>query len=130
LGAAMAVKRAAPRSYWDGAGLAKLWCAFIAAPLAWLIDLESSYAIVGWACSHDRRDVLFLIPAGCLGAIGVAAWLCWSAWNDLRREAEFEGGSVEDRSRFLAVIGLMMSATFALLVVTTFAARYLLSPCD
>jgi hypothetical protein len=42
--------------------------------------------------SHDRRDVLFLIPAGCLGVIGVAAWLCWSAWSALRREAEFEGG--------------------------------------
>jgi hypothetical protein len=126
----MAVKGAVPRSYWDGGGLAKLWGAFIVAPLAWLIDLESSYAIVDWACSHDRRAVLFVIPLAALALIGVAAWLCWSAWSDLRRGVEFEGGSVEDRSRFLAVIGLMMSATFALLVVTTFAARYLLSPCD
>ena len=120
----------AKRSYWDGAGLAKLWIAFLAAPLAWLTDLEASYATVGWACSHDRRSVLFLIPTACLAVIVVAAWLCWSAWNDLRREGDFEGGSIEDRSRFLALIGMLMSATFALVIVTTFAARYFLSPCD
>jgi hypothetical protein len=108
----------------------KLWCAFIAAPLAWLIDLEASYATVDWACSHNRRDVLFMIPAACLAAIGAAAWVCWSAWNDLRRKTEFEGGSVQDRSRVLAVIGLLMSGTFALVVLTTFAGRYLLSPCE
>ena len=126
----MAVKEAGDRTYWDRGGLAKLWFAFIAAPVAWLIDLEASYAIVGWACAHDDRAVLFVIPSACLVVIGVAAWLCWSSWNDLRRLAAFEGGSVQDRSRFLAVIGLLMSATFALVIITTFAARYLLSPCD
>jgi len=126
----MALKRAANRSYWDASGLAKLWFAFIAAPLAWLIDLEASYATVEWACAHHRRIVLFLIPSACLAVIAVAASLCWSAWNDLRREPDFEGGSVEDRSRFLALIGLLMSATFALVIITTFIARYLLSPCD
>jgi hypothetical protein len=126
----MAVRRAAKRSYWDGAGLAKLWFAFLAAPLAWLIDLEASYAIVDWACAHDRRSVLFLIPSACLAVIAVAGWLCWSAWNELRPTADFEGGTVKDRSRFLAAIGLLMSVTFALVVVTTFAARYLLSPCE
>jgi hypothetical protein len=126
----MAVKHVAKRSYWDGSGLAKLWFAFLAAPLAWLIDLEASYAAVQWACAHDRRSVLFAIPSAALAVIAVAAWLCWSAWNDLSREGGFDGGSVEDRSGFLALLGLMMSATFALLVITTFAARYLLSPCE
>lgn len=126
----MAVKPAAKRSYWDAAGIAKLWFAFIAAPLAWLIDLEASYATVEWACAHDRRSVLFLIPSACLAVIAVAALQCWSAWKDLGREPNLNGGSVEDRSRFLALIGLMMSATFALVIITTFVARYLLGPCE
>jgi hypothetical protein len=126
----MAVKHDVKRSYWDASGIAKLWFAFIAAPLAWLIDLEASYATVDWACAHDRRGVLFLIPSACLAVIGEAAFLCWSAWNDLRREPNFDGGSVEARSRFLAFIGLLMSATFALVIITTFAARYLLGPCE
>jgi hypothetical protein len=111
-------------------GLARLILGFFAAPLAWLIDLEASYAIVPWSCAHDRRDVLFLIPAACLALIAGGSWVCWSAWNALRRPVALDGGSVRDRSGFIALLGLMMHATFALLIVTTFAARYLLSPCE
>lgn len=97
------------------AGLPRLWLGFFAAPLAWLIDLETSYAMVPWACAHGRRDVLFLIPAACLTLNAIGSWACWST---------------RDRNSFLAVLGLMMHATFALLILTTFAARYLLSPCE
>ena len=53
-----------------------------------------------------------------------------SAWNDLGRDASLDGGSVKERTRFLVVITLMMCATFALVIITTFAARSLLSPCE
>jgi hypothetical protein len=104
--------------------------AFFAAPLAWLIDLEASYAIVPWACAHARRGVLFLIPAACLAVIAIGGSVCWSAWIALRRQSTLDGGAVADRSSFIALLGLLMHATFALLIVTTFAARYLLSPCE
>jgi hypothetical protein len=126
----MAVKRAANLARSDGAGVTKLWAAFIAAPLAWLIDLEASYATVDWACAHDRRAVLFLFPLACLAIIAVAAWVSRSIWDDLGRDTSLDGASVKDRTRFLAVIALMMCATFALVIITTFAARSLLSPCE
>jgi len=112
------------------ASLPRLIVAFFAAPLAWLIDLEASYAIVPWACAHGRRGVLFVIPTACLALIAIGSSICWSAWSTLRRQSALDGGSVADRNSFIALLGLLMHATFALLIVTTFAARYLLSPCE
>jgi len=126
----MAVIRREAHTYWDAAGLVKLICGLLLGPLAWFIDLEISYATVKWACAHDRRDLILLIPLGTLALIAVATWCCWSSWAVLRNETTLDGGSVKDRSGFLAVVGLMMNATFALLVITTFAARYVLSPCE
>jgi hypothetical protein len=37
---------------------------------------------------------------------------------------------MEDRSYFLAVAGLSMSAVSFLLIVTSFVPRYFLSPCE
>jgi len=126
----MAVSSAEPRSYWDHTGLAKVVGGFLLAPLAWFIDLQTSYATVKWACEHDNRGVLLLIPLGSLALVSVAMWLCWSSWALLHRKSRFQGASIEDRTAFLAVVGMATNATFALLILTTFAARYFLSPCE
>ena len=118
------------REYWDHTGLAKLVAAFLLAPFAWLLDLQVSYATVKWACAADQRAVLFLLPLGSLGLIGFATWLSWSCWTRLRDGPAPEGARLQDRSHFLAVAGLAMSAVFGLLIVTSYAPRVLLSPCE
>jgi hypothetical protein len=113
--------------------LPKLMFGFFAGPMAWLIDLEASYALVPWACAHHRRDVLFMIPAGALGLIAIGAWVCWSTLSTLRSESArstFGGATINDRNGFIAWLGLLMHVTFAILILTTFAGRSLLSPCD
>lgn len=109
-------------------GLLKLLGGTLIPPFAWFLDLQTSYATVRWACKHGRA-LLLLVPLGSLALIGLAAWLSWSSWSVFRDGTDLGGGSVPDRSAFLAIIGLMMSATFALLVLNTFAARYFLDPC-
>ena len=116
--------------YWEHVGLMRLMGALLLAPLAWLLDLQISYALVKWSCAHDRPEVLLLVSLGSLALIGGAAWLSWSALRILRGDGRLEGGRMEDRSYFLALAGLAMSGIFALLVVTSLAPRYLLSPCE
>ena len=119
-----------PTEYWDHTGLAKLVGGFLLAPLAWLLDLQISYAMVKWACATDRSVMLLLLPLGSLALIGLATWWSWSCWARLRDQATSEGGRLQDRSYFLALAGLAMSAVFGLLIITSYAPRLLLSPCE
>jgi hypothetical protein len=125
----MAVSRPAMDAPAGGPGLLKLLGGLLLPPLAWFLDLQTSYATVRWACHHHSRILLLLVPLGSLGVIVLATWLSWSSWSDLRDGADLGGGTVPDRSAFVAVIGLLMGATFAFLVLLTFAARWVLNPC-
>ena len=118
------------RHYWEHVGLAKLVAGFLLAPFAWLLDLQVSYATVKWACAADQPGVMLLLPLGSLALIALGTWLSWSTWAMLRSDASLEGARMEDRSYFLAVSGLAMNAVFLLLIVTSYAPRYLLSPCE
>jgi hypothetical protein len=120
----------AARSYWEHVGLAKLIGGVLLPPFAWLLDLQVSYATVKWACAADARTVLLLLPLGSLAILAAATWMSWSSWTRLRGEASLDGARVEDRSYFLALAGLAMSALFLLLILTSFAPRYFLSPCE
>jgi hypothetical protein len=120
----------AARNYWEDVGLAKLVIGFLLAPFAWLLDLQVSYATVKWACAADRRDVLLLLPLGSLALIALGTWLSWSCYRLVRDRADAEGAGVQDRSYFLAIAGLAMNAFFLLLILTSYAPRYVLSPCE
>lgn len=117
-------------SYWEDVGLMMLIGGVLLPPFAWLMDLEISYAIVKWTCEHDRRFLVMLIPLGSLSITAAAAWMSWSSWVKLRAVASAEGGHIEDRSYFLAIAGLFMSAVFAILIIASMAPRFLLSPCE
>lgn len=118
------------RSYWEHAGLMLLVGGFLLAPLAWLLDLQISYAMLKWACENDRRELVLLMPLGSLGLIAIGSWMSWSCWTKLREVANQHGGRMEDRSYFLAVAGLAMNAVFGLLILTSLVPRYFLSPCE
>jgi hypothetical protein len=120
----------AARDYREGTGLARLMAGLLLPPFAWLIDLQVSYATVKWACAADARSVLLLIPLGSIALVVLAAWWSWSSWSMLHQEAAPAGASMQDRSYFLAVGGLAMSAVFLLLILTSYAPRYFLSPCE
>jgi hypothetical protein len=120
----------AARSYWEHNGLTRLVAGLLLPPFAWLLDLQVSYATVKWACAADARWVVLVLPLGSIALVALAAWLSYSCWTMLRHEAAPEGARMEDRSYFLAVGGMAMSAVFLLLILTSYAPRYLLSPCE
>ena len=120
----------AATGYWEHVGLAKLLAGLLLPPFAWLLEMQVSYATVKWACAADARWVILLLPLGSIGLVALAAWLSWSCWTMLRGNAVLEGPRQEDRSYFLAISGLAMSALFLLLILTSYAPRYLLSPCE
>ena len=120
----------AAKHYWDDVGLLLLIGGVLIPPFAWLLEMQISYAMVKWACENDRRGLLLAMPAGSLALVALAAAMSWSCLTKVRRHADEDGGRIEDRSYFLAVAGLGMSAIFGLLILASYAPRYFFSPCD
>jgi hypothetical protein len=120
----------APHDCRERRGLAKLVGGVLLPPFAWLLDLQVSYATVKWACAADARWVLLALPLGSLALVAVASWWSWSSWTAFRPGAALGGQRMEDRSYFLSLAGLGTSALFLLLILTSYAPRYLLSPCE
>jgi hypothetical protein len=118
------------RSYWDDMGLTLLIAGLLLPPTAWFLDLQVSYPIAKWVCKTGARGVMFVMPAGSLALIAASAWMSWSCLIRLRGRIRPEGASLEDRSYFLAVSGLALSALFALLVLVSLVPRVLANPCD
>jgi hypothetical protein len=118
------------RHYWEHVGLMLLVGSFLLAPFAWLLDLQVSYSMVKWACEHDRRWALMLTPLASLTLIALGTAMAWSCWTKLRGVGRQAGARMEDRSYFLAMAALAMNALFALLILTSVAPRYFLSPCE
>jgi hypothetical protein len=110
-------------------GVAMLWAGLLAGPAAWALDLGVSYALVKWACSSQRTAVLHLIT---IGALAITAGGALAAWNALQRtpgDALDDGARPPDRGRFMAVLGLVMSALFALTILANDLPRVMLDAC-
>jgi hypothetical protein len=79
------------------------------------------YPISSLSCVPQYRSqhpvVFTLTTVGALAATAVCAFLAWSALQRAPRESTIEGGKPWDRGRFMGLLGLLISALFAALIV-------------
>ena len=101
----------------------------LAGPIAWAIDLTASYAIVKWTCSSQHTMVLHLITLGALLLIAAGAAASFSALQRTPEQAIDNGPRPFDRGRFMAHLGLLLSAMFAVVVIANAIPRLVLDAC-
>ena len=118
------------RSHWEGAGLAMLIVGFLAGPAAWGLNLMVTYSLVKPACAAGSPFMLTAVSIGALAATVAGAVVSWRCWLRLRTAGTTEGGRIVDRSRFLALSGLVLNLFFVLLIVVTAVPHFVLSPCE
>jgi nitric oxide reductase large subunit len=110
-----------------GRELALLWIALGAGPLAWLIDLETSYALAWWVCGRPLRPVLAAVTAGALALVAIGLGAAWLGWRTARRHAE---GRPATRVRFLVAIGFGLSLLSLGLVLGGAVPKLFLGGCE
>jgi small-conductance mechanosensitive channel len=110
-------------------GIAALWTGILAGPIAWAIDLTSSYAIVQWTCSSQHTFVLHLVTLAALAITAIGAAAAFTGLQRAPEEATDDGPRPIDRGRFMALLGLLISAMFALLVISNDIPRLVLDAC-
>lgn len=113
----------------EAAHTATLWFAMLGGPIAWVLGLNLDYALVRIACTEQTMLPLHLVTLGTLALSLAGGWVAWREWRRAGAEWPGEGGSEMSRSRFMAVVGLMASAFFSLVILAQWAAKLFLNPC-
>jgi hypothetical protein len=111
-------------------GIAGLVYGFAGAPLSALYMQATAYAGVQWACGHRNPVTVHVVPViFLLLAIG-AVWLSWRDWNVVGRATRAEGVTVRERTRFIALSGLILSAFGTMLILAMWLPMLVYDPCQ
>lgn len=107
-----------------------LWVGILAGPAAWASDLCISYALVHWTCASQRAAVLRGLTPAALAVVGVGAVISFVSLRRTPPEAPTDGGNPIERARFMAILGLVSSALFAVAIVAGAIPRWVLDACQ
>jgi hypothetical protein len=114
----------------DARHIRMLWTGLLLAPVAFLANLEIGYALVPAACTARSTLPLHLVNAASLALALVGGLIAWRSWNTVGRVwPNGEAGPI-GRSRFLAALGVLLAAQFALVILAQWLAVFLLDPCQ
>lgn len=110
-------------------GIALLWFAMLAGPVAWMLGLNAEYSLVRVACA--KQNMLYLHSVSLLTLLlAVAGGLvAWREWKRVGREWPDEEPDAISRSRFMVALGLLASALFSLTILAQWAANLFFNPC-
>jgi len=108
-----------------------LWFGILGGPIIWAVQLQVSYMLVPWACSTGHHWTLHLASLVFLLSAAAPAFIAWRASTTARSrgtsERESEGVG---RIRFMAMLGLMTSALFLLLIFAQALPSFFIDPCQ
>jgi hypothetical protein len=127
LGAAFDVSR---RWFLSPEGIATEWAGILAGPIALAAQQLASYALVKWTCGHQHTSVLHLISLGALVIVAGGAFAAWRALDEAPADSMPDGGRAFDRGRFMGVLGLALSALFAVAVIFMSIAPWMIDACE
>jgi hypothetical protein len=107
----------------------RLWIGMLLAPIAWAVQLQLVYLTSEFGCFtsdftwNHVFSGLMLVVAIFGGAI---AWLEWVATGATTND---EGADPVSRRRFMALIGILISALFSVTIVAQWLPTLMRVPC-
>ena len=114
----------------DGTPTRLLSAAVFLGPLAALGDLQIAYMLVAPSCEAGTTLPLHLVHLAMLAVAvggGASGWIALRAVGAGRPHGD---AGRHARTRFLAVLGMLLSALFAFVVVAQWLGDFVLSPCQ
>jgi hypothetical protein len=102
------------------------WSGLLAGPAAWAISTQLNYAIVPWQCAHGVAIIPYISLALALLAL-LGGVLSWRARK--KGGAPLKPERATGTENFVASLGLLAAALFALVIVMQGAASLILDGC-
>src|SRR5215212_7415608 len=97
------------------------WIAMLGPPIIWLTYFEIIYARVMPACASSSKAGLLFASVICLALIAGCGFLAFRAVSQTREK---------DARHFMAQVGLMTTALFAILTIAQTIAMFIMDPCS
>lgn len=107
-----------------------LWVGVLIAPLAFLLHLEINYALVTQLCQSTHKLSMHLVTLLFLLIAAGGGFIAWRNWEATGRKWPGEAGSVLERSRFMAVVGLLISMLVILALIAQWIPQFIFDPCQ
>ncbi|HZS08734.1 MAG TPA: hypothetical protein VFD58_28120 [Blastocatellia bacterium] len=111
-------------------GLLRLWAGVIAGPLAWGLAQQVAYLFATLDCSFAKRLALSPVMLIALLVAAGGAFISWRNWRRAGKEWPDEGGGVITRSRFMAVVGLLLSGFAVLMIIAEWLPIFFFRQCE
>ena len=118
------------REFKEGAGPGLLWAGVLTGPLAALVQLQTNYALVLWACGAGQTWALHLVALAALLLAAGAGALSLRNWRKTGGGWDDGGAGVAARSRFMSVVGMFVSVISALVIIAQWIAVFVYDPCQ
>jgi hypothetical protein len=107
-----------------------LWTGILAGPVAWLLQMQTGFALVPWACATGHVFVLHLVTLAGLLIAAAGALVAWRDWRRFGKEWPKGKGGRQMRRRFMAVLGLLTSVLFFFVILAQGIPSFILNPCQ
>jgi hypothetical protein len=105
------------------------WSGILTGPIVWLVNLQTTYALVHWACLHKQMFPLRLAALFFLALTAAAGIVSLNIFQKLKDEARVTPPEDIARQRFMVILGMMSSALFALAIIAQGLATFFINPC-
>jgi hypothetical protein len=107
-----------------------LWTGLLVPPIAWAFQLQANYVLVSQTCQQGSRWPLHLVTLIALLitlAAGFGSWRARARVNGTHSDDEAGPSSV---ARFMAVLGVMTSALFLLVIIAQAVPSFIFHGCQ
>jgi hypothetical protein len=115
-------------------GTRSLWAAVIGTPVLWAAHLTLTYALVPPLCRWKRVWILHVITLTFLALSAAALSVAGREWGRLARRKAAADDVIRTeeiaRTQFLAVVGVMTSTFFFIVILATGIPAFVIDPCQ
>ncbi len=109
--------------------LLPLWTGLLAGPVAWVIHLFASYLLVPVSCDHATKLPLYLVTLLTAAVSAAAGVWALASWRQSGVGDATQIGGTGGRSGFLALVGVLISGLFTVLIMAEGVPNLFLNPC-
>ena len=114
----------------SGPGAVLLWAGVLLGPLVVLTQLTVNYALVLWVCGTGQIWVLHSVSLLALLMTAATGFVAASNWFQLAASASEDSGGPIPRSRFMAILGTLLSLLMSLVIIAMWVPVFLYGPCE